>query len=380
MMKYGGTYHHYYSSERTTHVIATNLPNSKLKQTKVMKIVKPDWIVDSIAQGKLLDYSGYLLYSQEPKSQLKLPFKSINKEEIENGNVQKYLKNCKDESVGQRTEQLINLEQDSQAVQTVDLMERKLYTKQEGKNVKASTKTANDAGFISEFYSNSRLHHISTMGASFKQYVTELRLKNKGHFPGRDMLKQWKSRQSPVFQDSDFDITLNKVTSGSVIMHIDMDCFFVSVGIRNKPDLKSLPVAVTHAKVNSKIKPRDGVDRKTEFDLYKYRRAERANLATNEEDSLDDVAVKPWSDRTEEMEDEGLSMSEIASCNYEARKAGIKNGMFLGQAVKLCPNLRTIPYDFDGYKEVSYILYNTIARYVHIPDILHSLCVPVWVG
>lgn len=41
------------------------------------------------------------------------------------------------------------------------------------------------------------------------------------------------------------------------------------------------------------------------------------------------------------------SMSEIASCSYEARKYGIKNGMFLGQAVKLCPGLKTLPYDFE---------------------------------
>lgn len=58
------------------------------------------------------------------------------------------------------------------------------------------------------------------------------------------------------------------------------------------------------------------------------------------------------------------SMAEIASCSYEARKFGIKNGMLLGQAFKLCPILKTIPYDFEGYKEVSYALYNHIAKYI----------------
>lgn len=56
-------------------------------------------------------------------------------------------------------------------------------------------------------------------------------------------------------------------------------------------------------------------------------------------------------------------MSEIASCSYEARKAGLKNGMFLGQALKLCPNLKVIEYNFEGYTEVSYALYNTVASY-----------------
>ena len=43
----------------------------------------------------------------------------------------------------------------------------------------------------------------------------------------------------------------------------------------------------------------------------------------------------------------GISMSEIASCSYEARKAGVKNGMFMGAALRLCPDLQTIPYDFE---------------------------------
>lgn len=43
-------------------------------------------------------------------------------------------------------------------------------------------------------------------------------------------------------------------------------------------------------------------------------------------------------------------------------QAGVKNGMFMGPAKKLCPNLQTIPYDFDGYQEVSQILYDTVLR------------------
>ncbi len=82
------------------------------------------------------------------------------------------------------------------------------------------------------------------------------------------------------------------------------------------------------------------------------------------------------------------SMSEIASCSYEARKAGnlpplytirlirsnvvsskwirligVKNGMFMGSALKLCPELKTIPYDFEGYQEVAKTLYDTVAQY-----------------
>lgn len=64
-----------------------------------------------------------------------------------------------------------------------------------------------------------------------------------------------------------------------VIMHIDMDCFFVSVGLRDRPDLRGQPVAVTHGKGNpGSSKPRPGVDRKKEFQIYKDRLQEKHDV------------------------------------------------------------------------------------------------------
>ncbi|XP_076180996.1 rev1 DNA directed polymerase isoform X2 [Ptiloglossa arizonensis] len=102
-----------------------------------------------------------------------------------------------------------------------------------------------------------------------------------------------------------------------------------AVGLRDKPELKGLPVAVTHAKGN------------------KHPASSSKEVSGSNENTVDEQG----------------SLSEISSCSYEARKAGVKNGMFLGEALKICPNLKTIPYDFEGYKEVSYILYDTVASY-----------------
>lgn len=44
------------------------------------------------------------------------------------------------------------------------------------------------------------------------------------------------------------------------------------------------------------------------------------------------------------------------------RQVGIKNGMFFGQAKKLCPNLQAVSYDFDAYKEVAQTVYEILAR------------------
>ncbi|KAH7118763.1 hypothetical protein B0J11DRAFT_570457 [Dendryphion nanum] len=54
------------------------------------------------------------------------------------------------------------------------------------------------------------------------------------------------------------------------------------------------------------------------------------------------------------------SGSEIASCNYPARKFGIKNGMWMKRAQDLCPDLKVLPYDFPAYEQTSRAFYDAI--------------------
>ena len=96
------------------------------------------------------------------------------------------------------------------------------------------------------------------------------------------------------------------------VFHCDMDCFFAAVVLRNYPEYQNKPVAISHfGKPGHDPDPSD--------------------------------AYQPKKN----------SSSECATCNYQARKFGIKKGMFLGRAKELCPNLVILPYDFEGYEEVS---------------------------
>ena len=51
--------------------------------------------------------------------------------------------------------------------------------------------------------------------------------------------------------------------------------------------------------------------------------------------------------------------------------------MFMGAALKLCPDLKTIPYDFEGYEEVAKTLYDTVARYTL--DIQVQWVMDIWI-
>ncbi|MBD1388926.1 DNA polymerase IV [Neiella sp. HB171785] len=90
------------------------------------------------------------------------------------------------------------------------------------------------------------------------------------------------------------------------IIHIDMDCFFAAVEMREQPALRNLPLAVGGAS------DRRGV---------------------------------------------------IATCNYLARRYGVRSAMATSQALRLCPDLKVVPGRMNLYKEVSRQVHGIFQRY-----------------
>ncbi|XP_051060416.1 DNA repair protein REV1 isoform X3 [Phodopus roborovskii] len=489
MMLHGGQYHVYYSRSKTTHIIATNLPNAKIKELKGEKVIRPEWIVESIKAGRLLSYIPYQLFTKPSSAQKSLSFHPVCRPEEPvpgpsniakhlNSRVNHIIKTIETENevkangLSSWNEEdtnddpsFVDLEQtfpgrkqngilhprDTSAIcnghtrspngalktqdsvvpvgasvagrLSVDSAQEEKraerggtdcrdctgqHVQQSGRdtdalrnphrtnspppslhsNVKlngahhstvqgpSSTKSTSvltlrkaapsvpprpsDCNFISDFYSHSRLHHISTWKCELTEFVNTLQRQSSGIFPGREKLKKLKAgRSSLVVTDTGNMSVMSSPRHQSCVMHVDMDCFFVSVGIRDRPDLKGKPVAVTSNRGTGRAPLRPGANPQLEWQYYQ-------NKILKGKADIPDSSVWENQDSTQTNGiDSVLSKAEIASCSYEARQFGIKNGMFFGHAKQLCPNLQAVPYDFHAYKEVAQAMYETLASYTH---------------
>uniref|UniRef100_A0A4W5QGW9 DNA repair protein REV1 n=1 Tax=Hucho hucho TaxID=62062 RepID=A0A4W5QGW9_9TELE len=184
-------------------------------------------------------------------------------------------------------------------------------------------------GIISEFYSHSRLHHISTWRSEFSEYVNMLQSRRRATggttFPGRDRLR------------------------------------------RQRREGKS--VAVTSNRGPGRVAQRPGVDCQLELQYYQKKYSYPA-VSERKDGDLEEITSSETESHIShgnsvEQDTAALSMAEIASCSYEARQAGVRNGMFFGQAKQLCPSLQSVPYDFQAYKKVALAMYETLASYSH---------------
>ncbi len=300
---HGGRYeYNIYSNSVITHTIASNLPNSKILKLGSSIVCKPSWIVDSIAANALLPVENYLLYKPKGGQKILDFTKAVE---------------TKEEIIGEDGQNEVNNE-----VGGGDNVPQPLGSR--------SSKKAG-AQFVNEFFTHSRLHYLSTWSTELKQFTA-------------DMLK----KITPRLPKLPYSASLSGLKTRAVV-HIDLDCFFVSVGLRNKPHLRGKPVAVTHAKLPQASSGAQGETRKSDFGSVIGDYEKRA--------AGGDGTAQPFKWTLQD------STSDIASCSYEARAMGVSNGMLVGSAMKKCPDLILLPYDFNSYREVSQIFYKILLQY-----------------
>lgn len=158
----------------------------------------------------------------------------------------------------------------------------------QGSNQAKAALTTENPEFLKQYFAKSRLSYIGLYRSRIPDIVNEI--KKQLHLPLSETSSSNDSRSSG---------------ENRVVMHVDLDCFFVNALIRDYTnDARSKPLAVAHS--------------------------------------------------------ENAGSSEISCCNYPAREKGLYAGMYLQKAFSLCPELKVLDYDFDAYDEVGKTFYTVL--------------------
>jgi DNA repair protein REV1 len=316
-----------------TFVRKTAKANVYKKARRPRPVCRPSWIVDSVREGKLLPHGKYLLIEERDQQQMGIQnmFQKHaddknrpSKASITHSSPQKSLmiqsnpyakKRKSEQSPEKQSKNGASVEENAQISPTKHNPGRNRGNAEnpfnsDKKFINGKVRTVGtDPNFLDSYFASSRLSFIG----SFKQ-----RASSTHNFNGNG--------SSPLLSNSK-----------KLIFHVDMDCFFASVVLRNFPQYQDKPVVISHHGNRSNNRRKDD------------------ERGSNHDPSIGHVPKN--------------SSSECATCNYEARKYGIKKGMFLGRAKELCPELIVLMYDFEGYEEVSQqvsdILYRLAASENH---------------
>lgn len=301
-----------------------SLTAAKVKEFKHMKVVRPEWLLDSVASGSLLPWTNYIfrpgdrseqsqgsqtgqatlqLRAAQPTSSTSAPQagRSSSSGAGAEGNtdptkeVGAEPKDSASEWVPRPlyvtepdTEEDIARVPDYAARHSNEMAERVMANPRWRA---AHTSIAPD--FIEGFYKNSRLHHLSTWKAELKDLVAEAQERAENGALDAPLDDSHERAFSGVRTNSTDEFSMRSAelvlrspsrAKGKqkaeaverVIMHCDFDCFFVSAGLVSRPQLRGKPVVVCHSQGS---------------------------------------------------QGGASSTSEIASASYEAREFGIKNGM-----------------------------------------------------
>lgn len=343
-----------------THIIASTLPPKKSVDFTKYRIVKPGWIMDSVAAGKLLPWSDYRVLDEGPRQKV-LKFDSSKgitqespkakhgyRDQIEdsfytgqfkksNGSTQPW------SQVVERTDspalppfQTPHRGQERSSAQEADTSAMETPSKAnniafQNSNEQASgskhpslppegAEPSEDKSAVADnpraaeppkeatseehnawLLSDPRLRKSSTANPEFlKQYYSESRLHH---------LSTWKAELKSKMQRMAADKGATgkppkrKPGARRYIMHVDFDSFFCAISLKKHPEYIDKPAVVAHG---------------------------------------------------------NGSGSEIASCNYPAREFGVKNGMWMKRALELCSDLKVLPYDFPAYEDASQLFYESI--------------------
>ncbi|CAP69360.1 uncharacterized protein PODANS_1_10240 [Podospora anserina S mat+] len=343
LVQHGAGFLQYLDGKTTaTHIIASAMPPKKSLDFTNYRVVKPSWVVDSIQAGKLLPWTDYRVIEQGPRQKtIKFDGNKMTSQQPQSKSPTGYREQTRDSfynSQFQKSSQLASQQSSSPfqprpAFKTHNSKHENIDDIDDAMDLDTPSKPQNEPPRSAQkppspdpiappppppppkpipnqpltseehnalLLSDPKIRESSTANPDFlSKYYATSRLHH---------LSTWKSDlksrlQKLTSQSCSRPSSKRKPNQRRYILHVDFDSFFCAISLQKCPEYADKPTVVAHGSGTG---------------------------------------------------------SEIASCNYPARKFGVKNGMWMKRALELCPGLKVLPYDFAGYEKASEVFYQVL--------------------
>jgi DNA repair protein REV1 len=356
MALHGGGFDTYYSRSTTTHVVCSALPDAKLRQLVGVKssaappIVRPEWVVACVRAGALLPTRAFEILPgaagpQQPRlafptaaaaagggggggggggpaARPAAPFAPLRPEEIYPPSAAEALaaattpgtaaapspaplhNNNAAEAAADPDEASADLAADPAADARAQALAARLRRECDLLRGPPRT-TADDPNFVATYFRASRLHFIGSWKARIEALMASSSAAPFAAAAAADTGPPRAAPPHPKHQQQQQQ--QQQHPPERVILHVDLDAFFATASSLGRPEFAGRPLAVGHSA------------------------AEQGS-------------------------------GEISSANYEARARGVSAGMAVRDALRLCPGLVVVPYEFERYEDLSERFYRCLLR------------------
>ena len=212
VVQHGGKFV-FQQNSSVTHVVASQLSNTKMGKLKPNdRVVSPQWVLDSIEHGKLLPTSKYDIQQKNASSHHH--FSTMAKESKGSDEIVEDEDDfLVDDDFMKEVEDSIKAYESAKGGRKIEKeKEKEKEEEQEEEESVEPTKTSKDPNFLQHYFRTSRLHHLSAWRTQFQEGLAEEL--------ARETMELSKSKSGGGGNSNRLPI----------IMHVDMDCFFASVG------------------------------------------------------------------------------------------------------------------------------------------------------
>ncbi|KAJ7118629.1 hypothetical protein C8R43DRAFT_1099174 [Mycena crocata] len=206
LVQHGGIFRPYLDNKSiVTHIVTCTLTEAKMRDLKNVKVVRPEWLTESVKAGTLLPWTNFIFVpGARPQGT---------------------------QGVATKPAQI------PYAADASNLHAQRAMADPQWRE--AHTSAAPD--FIKGYFEHSRLHFMSAAKAELVQLVREAQTRAEAKSEQQQGNRMLRSvPDSPIKGKG-------KAGADRIIMHCDFDCFFVAASLLSRPELRGRPVVVCHS-------------------------------------------------------------------------------------------------------------------------------------